>query len=193
MQLYSVLKSVKKKSNTLKKLISKMNDKSEGKKEVIGSGLGRDWSELNREYLIDILSRLSLEERWSGPMLVCKPWMYACDDPSLNSVFDLYTWFEGSRISNLWYSYEFEQKVDVTTHLRSRKFWPIKAQINFRRSNELSIKTHHPVLFSPPLKEKKKQNLGEIEREREEKEERVFTKKRNGKTLERLSYHQRSP
>ncbi|KAH0867128.1 hypothetical protein HID58_074150, partial [Brassica napus] len=85
MQLYSVLKSVKKKSNTLKKLISKMNDKSEGKKEVIGSGLGRDWSELNREYLIDILSRLSLEERWSGPMLVCKPWMYACDDPSLNS------------------------------------------------------------------------------------------------------------
>lgn len=93
MQLYSVLKSVKKKSNTLKKLISKMNDKSEGKKEVIGSGLGRDWSELNREYLIDILSRLSLEERWSGPMLVCKPWMYACDDPSLNSVFDLYTWF----------------------------------------------------------------------------------------------------
>ncbi|KAG2266856.1 hypothetical protein Bca52824_073935 [Brassica carinata] len=83
-----------------------MNDKSEGKKEVIGSGLGRDWSELNREYLIDILSRLSLEERWSGPMLVCKPWMYACDDPSLNSVFDLYTWFERSRISNLWYSYE---------------------------------------------------------------------------------------
>ncbi|KAF2534307.1 hypothetical protein F2Q70_00029228 [Brassica cretica] len=125
-----------------------MNDKSEGKKEVIGSGLGRDWSELNREYLIDILSRLSLEERWSGPMLVCKPWMYACDDPSLNSVFDLYTWFERSRISNLWYSYGFEQKVD---------------------------------------------NLGEIERKREEKEERVFTKKRNRKTLERLSYHQRSP
>lgn len=90
----------------------KMNDKNEGKKEEIGSGLSRDWSELNRECLIDIVSRLSLEERWSGPMLVCKPWMYACDDPSLNSVFDLDNWFEGSRISNLWFSYEFEQKVD---------------------------------------------------------------------------------
>ncbi|CAF2156974.1 BnaA07g01580D [Brassica napus] len=90
----------------------RMNDDNEGNKEAIGSGLLRDWSELNKECLIDIVSRLSMEERWRGPMLVCKPWMYACDDPSLNSVFDLDTWFEGSRISNLWFSYEFEQKVD---------------------------------------------------------------------------------
>lgn len=90
----------------------RMNDNNEGNKEAIGSGLLRDWSELNKECLIDIVSRLSMEERWRGPMLVCKPWMYACDDPSLNSVFDLDTWFEGSRISNLWFSYEFEQKVD---------------------------------------------------------------------------------
>uniref|UniRef100_A0A0D3D2V7 F-box domain-containing protein n=1 Tax=Brassica oleracea var. oleracea TaxID=109376 RepID=A0A0D3D2V7_BRAOL len=137
-----------------------MNDKSEGKKEVIGSGLGRDWSELNREYLIDILSRLSLEERWSGPMLVCKPWMYACDDPSLNSVFDLYTWFEGSRISNLWYSYEFEQKVDVTTHLRSRKFWPIKAQINFRRRDRRRKRRKRRKSVH---KEEKWENIGEVE------------------------------
>ena len=27
----------------------KMNDKNEGKKEEIGSGLSRDWSELNRD------------------------------------------------------------------------------------------------------------------------------------------------
>ena len=92
--------------------IIRMNDNNEGNKEAIGSGLLRDWSELNKECLIDIVSRLSMEERWRGPMLVCKPWMYACDDPSLNSVFDLDTWFEGSRISNLWFSYEFEQKVD---------------------------------------------------------------------------------
>ncbi|KAF8089221.1 hypothetical protein N665_0513s0015, partial [Sinapis alba] len=75
-----------------------------------------NWSELNRECLIDIVSRLSLEERCRGPMLVCKPWMYACDDPSLNSVFDLETWFKSSRMSNLWFSYNFEQKVDSFLH-----------------------------------------------------------------------------
>uniref|UniRef100_A0A1J3JEG5 Putative F-box/LRR-repeat protein 19 n=1 Tax=Noccaea caerulescens TaxID=107243 RepID=A0A1J3JEG5_NOCCA len=87
------------------------NDNDEGKVEI-GSGQGRDWSELKQECLIDILSRLSMEDRWTGPMLVCKPWMNACDDPWLNSVFDLETWFESSRISNLWFSFEFEQKVD---------------------------------------------------------------------------------
>uniref|UniRef100_A0A1J3EUA6 Putative F-box/LRR-repeat protein 19 n=1 Tax=Noccaea caerulescens TaxID=107243 RepID=A0A1J3EUA6_NOCCA len=75
------------------------NDNDEGKVEI-GSGQGRDWSELKQECLIDILSRLSMEDRWTGPMLVCKPWMNACDDPWLNSVFDLETWFESSRSSS---------------------------------------------------------------------------------------------
>ncbi|KAG2243839.1 hypothetical protein Bca4012_015447 [Brassica carinata] len=55
---------------------------------------GPDWTELTQECLLDIFSRLSLEERWTGPMFVCKTWMNGCQDPSLNSVFDLESKFQ---------------------------------------------------------------------------------------------------
>ncbi|XP_010412526.1 PREDICTED: putative F-box/LRR-repeat protein 19 [Camelina sativa] len=60
-----------------------------------------DWTELTWECLIDIFSRLSMEQRWNAPMLVCKTWMDVCNDPLLNSIFDLETWFLTSTDSML--------------------------------------------------------------------------------------------
>ncbi|CAO2823101.1 unnamed protein product [Amaranthus hypochondriacus] len=72
-----------------------------------------DWAELTRECLIDILSRLELDERWKGPMLVCKPWMEACRDPSLNTVLNLEPYFELSAESTRWWTPEFERRIDA--------------------------------------------------------------------------------
>ncbi|EOA25402.1 hypothetical protein CARUB_v10018734mg [Capsella rubella] len=77
-----------------------------------GSKLVQDWTELTWDCLINIFSRLSMEERWNGPMLVCKTWMNLCNDPLLNSVFDLETWFLSStETCNRW-SFEFSEQVD---------------------------------------------------------------------------------
>ncbi|XP_010467717.1 PREDICTED: putative F-box/LRR-repeat protein 19 [Camelina sativa] len=117
-----------------------MNDKDdEGKIEEMGSGLGCDWAELNKECLIDIFTRLSLENRWIGPMLVCKPWMDACDDPSLNSVFDLETWFESNRRSNIWYSFDFEQKVDSFLRCVVDRSQGGLKEIRVRHCSDLSV------------------------------------------------------
>ncbi|CAA0397040.1 unnamed protein product [Arabidopsis thaliana] len=83
----------------------------EGKVEM-GSGLYPDWSELTRECLLDIFSRLSQEQRWIGPMLVSKTWMNACYDPTLNTIFDLETRFLSFPESINWWTPEFEDKVD---------------------------------------------------------------------------------
>ncbi|XP_074273644.1 F-box protein SKIP1-like [Silene latifolia] len=71
-----------------------------------------DWAELTHECLINILSRLTLEEQWKGAMSVCKPWMEACKDPSLHKVLDLEHYFESSTESTRWWSPEFERKID---------------------------------------------------------------------------------
>ncbi|KAG2243841.1 hypothetical protein Bca52824_094308 [Brassica carinata] len=72
-----------------------------------------DWTELTRECLIDIFSRLSMGKRWDGPMLVCKKWMNVCQDTSLNAVLDLETEFLSSTDTTIyWWSPEFEEKVD---------------------------------------------------------------------------------
>lgn len=72
-----------------------------------------DWAELTHECLINILSRLPLEDRWKGPMLVCKPWLQACRDPSLNTALDLEPYFESTTESTRWWSPEFERKIDA--------------------------------------------------------------------------------
>lgn len=82
---------------------------------------GADWAELTHECLINILSRLTLEQRWLGPMLVCKPWLQACKDPSLHPVFDLETLFESANETARWWSPEFERRVDSI--LRSVVDW----------------------------------------------------------------------
>lgn len=71
-----------------------------------------DWAELTRECLTNVLSRLTFEERWRGPMLVCKPWLQACKDPSLNTVFNLDPVFDSSFESARWWMPEFERKID---------------------------------------------------------------------------------
>ncbi|EOA25836.1 hypothetical protein CARUB_v10019209mg [Capsella rubella] len=80
----------------------------------MGSELNPDWTELTWECLINIFSRLSMEQRWGGPMLVCKTWMNVCNDPLLNSVFDLETGFLSSIETWNWWTSEFAEKVDST-------------------------------------------------------------------------------
>lgn len=43
----------------------------------------REWEDLTHFCLLNVLSRLSLEDRWKGASLVCKPWLLASKDPSL--------------------------------------------------------------------------------------------------------------
>jgi F-box/leucine-rich repeat protein 2/20 len=75
-------------------------------------GLVADWAELTYECLINILSRLTFEHRWRGPMLVCKGWLIACKDPSLNTLFDLDTQFDSVIESPRWWTPDFERKID---------------------------------------------------------------------------------
>ncbi|GAB2267498.1 F-box protein skip1 [Dionaea muscipula] len=86
------------------------------------SSKSEDWSELTQVCLINIFSRLALEDRWRSAMLVCKFWLQACKDPSLNTVFDLEPHF-GSSSAELarWWSPDFERKVDAM--LRSVIGW----------------------------------------------------------------------
>ncbi|KAI3957376.1 hypothetical protein MKW98_003097 [Papaver atlanticum] len=72
----------------------------------------QNWAKLTYECLTNILSRLSLEERWTGPMFVCKSWIHACKDPCFFSVVDLESIFYSKTESSLWWSPEFERKID---------------------------------------------------------------------------------
>lgn len=80
----------------------------------MGSRVLPDWTELTPECLLDIFSRLSIGQRWNGPMLVCKTWTKLCQEPSLNTLLDLEGEFLSSEDSNHWWSSEFEEKVDST-------------------------------------------------------------------------------
>lgn len=97
----------------------KMNDK--GGEETTESGPSSTWAELTHECLINILSRLTLEQRWMGPMFVCKSWFLTGKDPFLNSVFDLETHFDSLTESPRWWIPEFERKID--SMLRSVIEW----------------------------------------------------------------------
>ncbi|XP_065850885.1 F-box protein SKIP1-like [Euphorbia lathyris] len=88
---------------------------------MAGSGLCSDWSELIQECLINIFSRLTLEQRWRGPMLVCKSWLSACKEPSLNTAFDLDYRFNSRIESSRWWIPDFEMKMDCM--LRSVVDW----------------------------------------------------------------------
>ncbi|GKV03284.1 hypothetical protein SLEP1_g15616 [Rubroshorea leprosula] len=108
----------------------------EGSRE---SGLGPDWAELTHECLINILSRLTLEERWTGPMIACKSWLSACKDPSLNSTFDLDRLFESSTELARWWTPEFERIID--SMLRSVISWSDGnlTEIRTRHCSDLSL------------------------------------------------------
>ncbi|CAA3019368.1 F-box SKIP1-like [Olea europaea subsp. europaea] len=74
--------------------------------------LARDWAGLISECLRNILSRLSLEDRWLGAMLVCKAWLQECKDPNLNSVLDLETNFDSVTELPRFWTPEFESRID---------------------------------------------------------------------------------
>lgn len=97
------------------------------------SGLVADWVELTYECLINILSRLTFEHRWRGPMLVCKGWLIACKDPSLNTLFDLDTQFDSVIESPRWWTPDFERKIDSM----------ILSVITFSDGSLTEIRTQH--------------------------------------------------
>ncbi|PHT42383.1 F-box protein SKIP1 [Capsicum baccatum] len=70
-----------------------------------------NWAELTQLCLINILSRLSIEDLWRNARFVCKHWFQACKDPKLNSVIDLETHFRESNNESR-SNPEFEQKID---------------------------------------------------------------------------------
>ncbi|KAK9130345.1 hypothetical protein Sjap_010832 [Stephania japonica] len=99
----------------------------------------RDWAELTQECLVNVLTRLPIEERWRGPMLVCKAWLAASKDPSLFAVFDLEPHFESAPESTHWWSPEFERKVD--SMVRSVVDWggPSVREIRVRHCSDRSL------------------------------------------------------
>ncbi|CAA2984610.1 Hypothetical predicted protein [Olea europaea subsp. europaea] len=64
------------------------------------------------EWLINFLSRLSLEERWLEALWVCKAWLPVCKDLCLNSVFDLETHFDSVSGLRRFWTPEFESRID---------------------------------------------------------------------------------
>ncbi|XP_057967589.1 F-box protein SKIP1 [Malania oleifera] len=89
-----------------------------------------DWANLTQECLTNVLSRLSQEDRWRRAMLVCKPWLDACKDPALLSAFDLEPNFDSPAESPLWWTPEFERKIDAM--LRSVVAWAAGALVVIR-------------------------------------------------------------
>lgn len=96
-------------------------DEEEGKTESLPI---HNWAELTQLCLVNILSRISIEDRWRSAIFVCKPWLQACMDPNLNSVIDLETQFVESvteSSSNRYWNREFEHKID--SMVRSVVIW----------------------------------------------------------------------
>ncbi|XP_019095740.1 PREDICTED: F-box protein SKIP1-like isoform X3 [Camelina sativa] len=80
-----------------------------------------DWGGLAPDILMNIISRLTVQELWTGPMFVRKSWLTVCRDSYLWSIFDLEPWFESyPQSAHLW-SPDFERKVDLM--LRSVVDW----------------------------------------------------------------------
>lgn len=87
----------------------------------LAAAAAADWAELTHECLINILARLSLEDRWRGVMRVCRSWHQACKDPCLNSVLDIDSPFGSAAELPRFWTPEFERRVD--NMLRSVAVW----------------------------------------------------------------------
>ncbi|KAI4335535.1 hypothetical protein L6164_014173 [Bauhinia variegata] len=103
------------------------------------TGPGADWAELTHECLVNILSRLTLEDRWRGTMLVCKSWFRAFKDASLHSVFNLETSFHVATELPRWWHLDFERKID--SMLRSVTDWSHGSitEIRVRHCSDISL------------------------------------------------------
>lgn len=71
----------------------------------------RDWSDLTPVLLVNVFRRLSVQDRWTGPMLACRSWLEAARDPSLFSSFDLEPYFVAAD-SARWWTAGFERRID---------------------------------------------------------------------------------
>lgn len=103
-------------------------------------GLYSGWSDLTHECLLNILNRVTIEDRWRSTMFVCKSWFQVCKDPSLHSVFDLESSFESRQSqAGRWWIPEFERKID--NMIRSVVDWSDGglAQIRVRHCSDRSI------------------------------------------------------
>ncbi|KAI3827555.1 hypothetical protein L1987_01632 [Smallanthus sonchifolius] len=108
--------------------------------ETGDSGHYSGWADLTHECLLNILNRLTLEDRWLSTMLVCKSWLHASKDSSVHSVFDLESSFKSRPSeSSRWWTPEFERKVD--NMLRSVVDWSDGdlAEIRVRHCSDLSL------------------------------------------------------
>lgn len=106
-----------------------MGDKGEEGKSATGS----NWADLTYVCLLNILSRLTLSQRWTGPMFVCKSWFSACKDPVLHSVFDLETHFHSLPELPRWWTPEFERRIDSM----------LRSVIEWSDGSLVEIKTRH--------------------------------------------------
>ncbi|GAB2224963.1 hypothetical protein Droror1_Dr00005744 [Drosera rotundifolia] len=73
------------------------------------------WSDLTQVCLINILARLSLEDRFRSLIFVCKHWLDTCKDPSLNAILDLepdFASFTAGEESARWWSDDFERRIN---------------------------------------------------------------------------------
>ncbi|XP_057760845.1 F-box protein SKIP1-like [Arachis stenosperma] len=81
-------------------------------KEQSSESGGPDWAELTHECLTNIFSRLTIQDRWRGTMLVCKSWLRAFKDPSLHTIFNLDPQFDPPPELLTWWAPDFERKID---------------------------------------------------------------------------------
>ncbi|KAG8372558.1 hypothetical protein BUALT_Bualt12G0078500 [Buddleja alternifolia] len=120
-----------------------MDDVNEGGNNSTGTEsvqlAAADWAELTHECLINILSRLSLEDRWRRVMRVCKAWHQACADPCLNSVLDLEHHFDPTSELPRFWTPEFERRID--NMLRSVVVWSagFLTEIRIRHCSDRSL------------------------------------------------------
>ncbi|XP_047327460.1 F-box protein SKIP1-like [Impatiens glandulifera] len=98
-----------------------------------------NWAELTNVCLIDIFSRLTPENRWNSAMSVCKSWLEACKDPTLNTVVNLEPRFESTEDSPGLWTPEFERRVDAM--LRSIVEWSDGSlkEIRVRHCSDFSL------------------------------------------------------
>jgi len=117
----------------------KSDPKGRMKSETEPKEFESDWGELTRELLINILSRLSVEDRWRGTMMVCKSWFSAFKEPSFHSVFDLDAQFDSPLESTRWWTPAFETKID--SMLQSVVQWAQSSltQIRIRHCSDRSL------------------------------------------------------
>lgn len=93
--------------------VKEMEWLTEGDGEGVLGDKGRNSADdIPFEALIDIFSRLDLEERWKSVSFVCKGWFKAFKDPSFWQVVDFENYFARKRETASWWNTEFEEKMD---------------------------------------------------------------------------------